>query len=364
MKVRPGILVSSVGHGAVLAWALVGFSSAKPFQVGQTESLPIEIISPEQFDQLTKGVKTSKVQGPPKIEAKKVADATPEPKPDLPEAKRDVEAPPPPPIPAPRPEQKTAEVKPEPPKPEPKPEPPKPEPPKPEPKPEPPKPKPEPPKPEPKPEPPKPEPPKPEPKPEPPKPEKKVEDQIKKELEKLQKAEEKKPEPKKPEPVKTASATPPKPVQTQEKHDRVFDPTKIAALANRQDPSRTASAGRETAQQSTVGVPTGTAQKLSLSQQSMIQGLIRDQVGECWNPPMAGPGEDLKVRVRFQLGPDGTLTGNPVVTARPSGSYSQAAADSATRAIRRCSPLKLPAQFYDYWKEVEITFDPREMLRG
>jgi hypothetical protein len=31
------------------------------------------------------------------------------------------------------------------------------------------------------------------------------------------------------------------------------------------------------------------------------------------------------------------------------------------RAIRRCTPLKLPADMYESWKELEITFDPHMM---
>lgn len=45
-------------------------------------------------------------------------------------------------------------------------------------------------------------------------------------------------------------------------------------------------------------------------------------------------------------------------------SYFRAAADSVLRAIRnpRCNPLELPADKYDLWKEMTVTFDPREML--
>jgi colicin import membrane protein len=39
-------------------------------------------------------------------------------------------------------------------------------------------------------------------------------------------------------------------------------------------------------------------------------------------------------------------------------------ADSATRATRRCAPLRIPAQFQPYyqdWKELTVNFDPSEM---
>jgi len=37
----------------------------------------------------------------------------------------------------------------------------------------------------------------------------------------------------------------------------------------------------------------------------------------------------------------------------------EAAAESAVRAVRQCMPLKLPADKYEWWKDVEATFDPR-----
>ena len=31
------------------------------------------------------------------------------------------------------------------------------------------------------------------------------------------------------------------------------------------------------------------------------------------------------------------------------------------RAVRRCQPYNLPADKYDAWKEVKVTFDPKDM---
>lgn len=338
----PGFLFSSAAHAVVLVYAIVGISS-KPFEVGPSEALPVEIVSPEEFDQLTKGLRTSKVVAPPKVQATKVAEAQPEAKPDLPEARRDVEPPPPPPSPEPR----RAEATPEPPKPEPKHEPPKwaEAPPMPVPKP-------------------------PDvkvaeaPKREPPKPEKPAVDPIKAELEKTRDL---KPTPKPPEPKPRRTAEAPKPPPSDRREPaRHFDPTKIAALVDRRDPGRTATAAPQLASASTAGIATGTASRLSLSERRMIDGRIRDAVASCWNPPIGAAGaQDLQVRVRFSLAPDGAVSGNPAVVNRGSSPYFQAAADSATRAVRRCAPIRdLPQASYDYWKEVEITFDPRDMMGG
>ena len=40
-------------------------------------------------------------------------------------------------------------------------------------------------------------------------------------------------------------------------------------------------------------------------------------------------------------------------------------ADSAMRAVRKCNPLRIPAQFapyFDQWKNRTLRFDPEEML--
>ena len=63
------------------------------------------------------------------------------------------------------------------------------------------------------------------------------------------------------------------------------------------------------------------------------------------------------------LNQDGSLSGEPSVVNSGDGFF-QVAAESAMRAIRRCQPYKMPIAKYDVWKDVEVTFDPREMFRG
>ena len=42
----------------------------------------------------------------------------------------------------------------------------------------------------------------------------------------------------------------------------------------------------------------------------------------------------------------------------PAGRYAQAAPESAIRAVRRCSPFKLPKNKFEAWKEVRVRFEP------
>ena len=69
--------------------------------------------------------------------------------------------------------------------------------------------------------------------------------------------------------------------------------------------------------------------------------------------------------VRLQLKRDGTLAQPPLVTSTGQTAIYMAARDSAMRAIFRGQPFDmLRAETYEQWKDIEITFDPRDMFRG
>ena len=74
----------------------------------------------------------------------------------------------------------------------------------------------------------------------------------------------------------------------------------------------------------------------------------------------------MTVVLRADFGKDGSVIGVPSLvtqTGKTAGNagYSKAFADTAVRAVLRCSPLKLPPKLYDLWKSVEINFDPDQM---
>ena len=72
---EPGVPVSAVAHAMLLAASLVAFSSTQPFADAQ-ESVPVDIISADQFNAITKGEKTAKeVQPTPKQRVDKIAEA-------------------------------------------------------------------------------------------------------------------------------------------------------------------------------------------------------------------------------------------------------------------------------------------------
>ncbi len=94
---------------------------------------------------------------------------------------------------------------------------------------------------------------------------------------------------------------------------------------------------------------------------------IQAQVAPCWNPPIGGADvRKMTVVIRADYGRDGGVIGQPSVVSQTGATagnadYSRAFAETARRAVLRCSPLKLPPKLYDLWKSVEINFDPESM---
>ena len=141
-----------------------------------------------------------------------------------------------------------------------------------------------------------------------------------------------------------------------------FNPDKIAALLDKRAPQREAITGAELNSTPTLGTALGNASKLS---QSEIDAL-RARLMALWNPPVGiqNP-EDYVVRIRIQIGRDGRLTAPPVVLSSGRGQIFVAARDSAVRAVFQAQPFDmLRPEHYDTWKDIEVTFDPRDMFRG
>ena len=74
--------------------------------------------------------------------------------------------------------------------------------------------------------------------------------------------------------------------------------------------------------------------------------------------------EELVVVIRLSLKPDGTLADGPRVMTRGTTERFFKARNNAVVAIYRAQPftMLLPLN-YDVWKEIEITFDPRDVPR-
>lgn len=113
------------------------------------------------------------------------------------------------------------------------------------------------------------------------------------------------------------------------------------------------------------GVAPVTSETLSLSDMDAL----KYQLARCWNIPSgAMNAEDLIVDIRVQVNPDRTVKTAEIVdqSRYRSDSFFAAAADSARRAVFNpmCSPLAVPEDKYDVWKDMLIRFNPKDMFGG
>jgi hypothetical protein len=115
-------------------------------------------------------------------------------------------------------------------------------------------------------------------------------------------------------------------------------------------------------QTANIGSASGAAAQLS---QSEIDAL-RARLVQCWSPP---PGIDAKSKVYIvldvQLRPDANMARDPLVVEGSASSFGPALAESAKRALLMCQPFTmLRREHYDQWKDLQLKFDPQEMLGG
>jgi outer membrane biosynthesis protein TonB len=159
-----------------------------------------------------------------------------------------------------------------------------------------------------------------------------------------------------------AKAEPLPPKKPPQKEQPKFDADKIAALLDKRDPQRNAATGAELNPLPSLGTASGNAAKLS---QSEIDAL-RARLMSLWNPPIGiqNP-EEFVIRIRIQLGRDGKLSAPPTVLSSGNGPLYNSARDSAVRAVFQGQPFNmLKPDHYETWKDIEVTFDPRDMFRG
>ena len=144
----------------------------------------------------------------------------------------------------------------------------------------------------------------------------------------------------------------------------LFDPNNIAALI---DKSKVEKA------ETTI-----TTDKISQDQQKNIdlsglslseEDALKAQIFGCWSIPLGLPyNENLLVRIKLQLNPDGTVVQSEILDHarmnKPGQGFYKVLAESALRAIKLCQPLRVPTTGYERWKELQLNFDAREMLEG
>jgi colicin import membrane protein len=144
-----------------------------------------------------------------------------------------------------------------------------------------------------------------------------------------------------------------------------FDLSDIAKFLSKETPQRKQARGQQLSQIASLGSPAASASKMSPSLWDALDGLLQEQYKRCWNFSGLGGQQKYIPEIHVQYAPDGGLIGQPELLNPPSDPNLQALADSAMRAVRRCDPLRIPAQYqpyYDQWKGRIVRFDPEEML--
>ena len=309
---KAGMTISCVGHAAALFFGFMAIS-AQPMEAPPVQALPVSFVSEKDFSQLTQGVKNAPQLKIPdikpladKVDAQKSVDQLAPKVADKPAITTETKP--------------VAESKPEP-KPEPKPE-------------------------------------------------------LKTELKLPEKLTEKPDKPKPPEYrpdqianllKKDAAKDPPKrdekPAQPARDSSPKFDANQVAQLLDKREPQRQIATAQTINDSATLGAAIG-AQNAQLSQSEI--DALRARISNCWSPP---PGIDINsklyvvLRVLFKT--DGSMSQAPVLVEGSASPLGPALAESAKRALLLCQPFTmLKLEHYDQWKDIELKFDPHELLGG
>ena len=307
---RRSLTISLVMHVAILAAAFVVLPNPDNFKVEDQEMIPVDIVSIADAGKRQATVKTPEQPvekpAPKPVEVMKPAQPAPEVAPEVKTAAKEVSAPP-----EPKPEPKKEEPKKEEPKPAPKPE----------------------------------------------------------ELAELVKKIEEKPEEKKPEqqaeakPEKKPDQKPPeKKPEKKVKPKKELNLDEVTAFLNKTDEKRTAPLKPKTE----TGTPKQGEFNLSGEDDAVaatIADAIMQRLAKCWNIPPGAREAQITVKIRFQLNPDGTVSGLPQVLNGSSDPLFTTTAQSAVSAVMDCQAYDfLPQDKYNLWQENTVNFNPNQMF--
>jgi outer membrane biosynthesis protein TonB len=165
---------------------------------------------------------------------------------------------------------------------------------------------------------------------------------------------------------KDAAKNPPKPDDNsapQKQDSTKFDANQVAQLLDKRDPQRQVAAAETLNATPNLGAATGAA-AAQLSQSEI--DALRSRISSCWSPPSGiDATSKLYVVLRVLFKQDGTMSQEPVLVEGSASSLGPALAESAKRALLLCQPFTmLKPDHYDQWKDLELKFDPQELLGG
>ena len=126
----------------------------------------------------------------------------------------------------------------------------------------------------------------------------------------------------------------------------LFDPNNIGALIDKskEESAQTSNKTNKVTQDQQKNIENV---GLSLSEEDALKA----QIFGCWSIPLGLPyNENLLVRIKLQLKPDGTVIKSVLDHARmnkPGQGFYKVLAESALRAIKLCQPLRVPTTGYE-----------------
>jgi hypothetical protein len=165
---------------------------------------------------------------------------------------------------------------------------------------------------------------------------------------------------------KDAAKNPPKPDDNsspQKQDSTKFDANQVAELLDKRDPQRQVAAAETLNTTPNLGASNG-APGAELSQSEI--DALRARISSCWSPPSGiDATSKLYVVLRVLFKPDGSMSQEPVLVEGSASALGPALAESAKRALLLCQPFTmLKPEHYDQWKDLELKFDPQELLGG
>lgn len=97
--------------------------------------------------------------------------------------------------------------------------------------------------------------------------------------------------------------------------------------------------------------------------QASLGAEVRRQLKPHWKAPTGADSEQLRTEVVISLAQDGRVTDIRIVgtTGQTASNRPQVPLhrEQAERAVRVAAPFRLPAQYYEAWKSLRVTFDKR-----
>jgi hypothetical protein len=82
-------------------------------------------------------------------------------------------------------------------------------------------------------------------------------------------------------------------------------------------------------------------------------------------PASISPADDVRIKMRISMTPDGKLIGEPILIEASASIKGPALMRSAMNALAACQPYAmLPSDRYSEWKSLDLTFTPRDFTGG